>query len=398
MAGAEFSDAAVPRELLRRRAYNLRWAQQPDDVIPLTAADSDFPVSPAVRERLTQFVADGLFNYGPPEGLPEFRATLAQWYTERRGVPYEPTAVLATDSAAAAMTVVARASLAPGDEVLIPDPVDFLFEHAIRRAGAIPVRVPLAPKTTATDYVAALGARLTSRTRMVWLCNPHNPWGTVPTRRWLQAVARWAVRHRLRLLSDEVWADITYPPHRCTSVAALAPEIAAQTVTIYGFSKNFALAGLRVGAVLCTDPTWREEIVTAADVRSTAAGVSVLSQVAAVAAMQAGEPWLAEFLSHLRKQRDLVLGRLRRWPGVATRPPQGTFVAFPDLSRLDPDAEHLCQHFEHKAKVALVPGSPRWFGPGAAGHVRISFATSREILTEAFDRLDPVVFELASGR
>lgn len=392
----DFSDEAVRTALLRRRAYHLRWAQVPDGVIPLTAADSDFPVSPPVRERVARYVADGLLGYGPPEGLPEFREAVADWFAGRHKLGCGPEAVFATDGAASALAVAARASLRPGDEVLIPDPVDFLFAHTVERAGAVPVRVPCAPATTAVGYLGGLESHRTPRTRMVWLCNPHNPWGSVPDRRWLGQVANWAIGHGLRILSDEVWSDITYPPHRCTSVASLSEQVARSTVTVFGFSKNFGLAGLRVGGVICPDPEWRKRIVAASDAWSTVSGVSVLSQVAAIAAMREGVEWLAGFLAHLRGQRDYVLRRLARWPGTSVAAPQGTYVVFPNLRGLDPDAERLCRILQRRAKVALVPGTPRWFGPGAAGHVRISFATSRAVLQEAFDRLDPVIHDLGA--
>jgi bifunctional pyridoxal-dependent enzyme with beta-cystathionase and maltose regulon repressor activities len=201
----------------------------------------------------------------------------------------------------------------------------------------------------------------------------------------------------LRILSDEIWSDIVYPPHLHTAVAALAPEIARNTVTIYGFSKNFALAGLRVGCVICPDAEWRRQIVATSDAESTVYGVSALSQVAVIGALSGGRDWLADFVRHLNAQRDYVVERLARWPGVTSFVPQGTYVIFPDVRKLDSDAERLCRHLLDHARVALVPGASRWFGPGAAGHVRICFATSRGILREAFDRLDAVVSEKQQG-
>lgn len=393
-----FSDNIVRLDLLRERAFNMRWAQQPADVIPLTAADPDFPVSPAIQEQLVRYVRDGVLSYGPPEGLPQFRESIARWMNDTRHMACTAEEVFATDSAASGMAVLARASLAAGDEVLIPDPVDFLLHHTVQRAGAIPVRVRVEPGTSAEEFVRSMESRLTLRTRMLWLCNPHNPLGVVYSREWQQRVAEWAVSRGLRIVSDEIWSDIVYTPHRHVSLASISPEIARNTVTVYGFSKNFALAGLRVGCLICPDPEWRKEIIAASDAESTVYGVSVLSQVAVIAALNDGREWLGQFVKHLQAQRDYVVRRLEKWPGVTTQPPQGTYVIFPDVRSLTDNSETLCQQIRQQAHVALVPGAPRWFGPGASGHLRICFATSRRILKEAFDRLEPVVAQIANDR
>jgi len=393
-----FSDNIVRLDLLRERAFNMRWAQQPADVIPLTAADPDFPVCPAIQEQLVRYVRDGVLSYGPPEGLPQFRESIARWMNETRHMPCTAEAVFATDSAASGMAVLARASLMRGDEVLIPDPVDFLLHHTVQRAGATPVRVRVEPGTSAEEFVCGMESSLTGRTRMLWLCNPHNPLGVVYSREWQQRVAEWAISRGLRIVSDEIWSDIVYTPHRHLSLASISSEIARNTVTVYGFSKNFALAGLRVGCLICPNTEWRKEIISASDAESTVYGVSVLSQVAVVAALNDGREWLAQFVQHLQAQRDYVISRLAKWPGVTVQPPQGTYVIFPDVRSLSYDSEALCQQLREQARVALVPGAPRWFGPGASGHLRICFATSRRILQEAFDRLEPVVTQIANDR
>src|SRR5882672_10629615 len=213
MNSAFFSDNAVPLDLLRARAFNLRWAQQPADVIPLTAADPDFPVCPAIQEQLIRYVQDGVLGYVPPEGLPQFREAVADWMRETRQIDCTAPSVFATDCAASAMAVVARASLSHGDEVLMADPVDFLLYHTVERAGAVSVRIAVTPATSADEFIAGMQARLTPRTRMLWLCNPHNPLGVVYPSAWLKSVAEWAVSHGLRILSDEIWSDIVYAPH-----------------------------------------------------------------------------------------------------------------------------------------------------------------------------------------
>jgi aspartate/methionine/tyrosine aminotransferase len=345
-----------------------------------------------------RYVRDGVLSYGPPEGLPQFRESIARWMNETRHMPCTAEDIFATDSAASGMAVLARASLAAGDEVLIPDPVDFLLHHTVQRAGAVPVRVRVEPGTSAEDFIRGMESRLTGRTRMLWLCNPHNPLGVVYSREWQQRVAEWAISRGLKIVSDEIWSDIVYTPHQHVSLASISPEIARNTITVYGFSKNFALAGLRVGCLICPDPEWKKEIVAASDAESTVYGESVLSQVAVVAALNDGREWLAQFVQHLQAQRDYVVSRLAKWPGVTVDPPQGTYVIFPDVRSLADDSEALCQQLREQARVALVPGAPRWFGPGASGHLRICFATSRRILQEAFDRLEPVVTQIASER
>ncbi|HWG41041.1 MAG TPA: aminotransferase class I/II-fold pyridoxal phosphate-dependent enzyme [Candidatus Acidoferrales bacterium] len=393
-----FSDNIVRLDLLRERAFNMRWAQQPADVIPLTAADPDFPICPAIQEQLVRYVRDGVLSYAPPEGLPQFRESIARWMQETRHMACVPEEVFATDSAASGMAVLARASLSAGDEVLIPDPVDFLLHHTIQRAGAVSVRVRVGPGTSAEEFIRGMESRLTGRTRMLWLCNPHNPLGVVYSREWQQRVAEWAIYRGLRIVSDEIWSDIVYTPYRHVSLASISPEIARNTVTVYGFSKNFALAGLRVGCLICADPEWKKEIVAASDAESTVYGVSVLSQVAVVAALNNGRGWLAQFVQHLQVQRDYVVSRLATWPGVTAQPPQGTYVVFPDIRSLSDDSESLCQQLREQARVALVPGAAQWFGPGASGHLRICFATSHRILQEAFDRMEPVVAQIANDR
>lgn len=391
-----FSDDQVPLDLLRERAFNLRWAQQPDDVIPLTAADPDFRCAEPIREALARHARDGVLSYTPAEGLPSFRAAVARWMGERKNVPCDPGHVFATDSAAAAMAVVARACLGPGDEALIMDPVDFLFQTTIEMAGATAVRVAVAAGMGADELVARLERARTPRTRMLWLCNPHNPLGLVFDRATLAAMAQWAIRHGLRIVSDEIWSDIVYAPDTHCSIASLGPEVAANSVTVYGFSKNFALAGLRIGCIVCHDAALMERLVEASAARTTVFGASVLSQVAVVAAVEECGPWLDAFVAHLQAQRDIVAGHVARWPGVALVPPQGTFVAFPNVSALGIDGEALCDLLLREARVALVPGAPRWFGPGARGHVRLCFATSRALLRVALQRIEPVIRRLAA--
>jgi len=387
-----FSDDAVRFDLLRQRAFNLRWATTDPDVIPLTAADPDFPIAACIRDAITAYTAGGVFSYGPPEGLPSFREAAARVQRERRGWRgCEPGHILPTDSAASAMFVAAKALLGPGDEALIFDPVDFLFAASVESAGATPVRCPVDAATGAFD-LDALRARISPRTRMLALCNPHNPLGRVMRRDELEAVAALALEHDLWIMSDEVWCDIVHAPHEHLSIAALGPEIAARTLGVYGFSKTFGLAGLRVGYLAAPNRDLQQRLLTTSQAPTTAYGVSTLSQVAAQAAYAHAWPWAERFLAHLVRMRDLAVSRLAAIPGLRVRAPEGTYVLFVNIEGLGRGSEaDVVRLLLEQARVAVVPGLARWFGPGAEGHVRLTFCTSEGVLTEALDRIERVL-------
>lgn len=381
-----FAGAAVDLTTLRRTAYNHRWAVQPPGVIPLTAADPDFPVCEEIIAAVQRHLAAGYIPYGPPAGLPELRRVATDTLRRRHGLPCSPETLLPTDGAASALFLAARLLLPDaGDEAIIPDPVDFLLERSVRAAGGVVRRW----QTTGGRYdAAALEALVTPRTRLISLCNPHNPLGRVLRRDELEAIADVALRHDLQILSDEVWSDIVYAPSTHTCIATLADDVAARTFTVFGFSKSYGLAGMRLGLLAAPDPARRRQLMTLAHADDTAYGASTISQVAGTAAYQLADDWLARFVAHLRHRRDQTIARLSAMPGVRCTPPQGTFVAFPDISALDIGADDLARRLVDRHRVAVVPGSAAFFGPAAAGHLRLSFATSQTILTEGLDRIE----------
>jgi aminotransferase len=390
MSDMHFDDTAVPMPLLRERAYNLRWATLPPDVIALTAADPDFAVAEPIRRAITDYAAGGVFSYGPAEGLPAFRAACARVVTERKGVPTVPAQIMAVDSAAAGMLHVARFALKPGDEAIVFDPVDFLFKASVEAAGGTVKLLPVDPDTGRLD-LARLESLVTPRTRLLGVCNPVNPVGRVLTRDELRVLGEFAVAHDLWIMNDEIWSDIVYEPGAFVSLASISSAIAARTITVHGFSKTFGLAGLRIGYLVAPSDTVFEALMDVSRARTTMTGAVTLSQVAATAAYEECWPWAEAFVAHLRSQRDLGVERLSRIPGVRVRSPEGTYVLFPDVRALGVPAEALVERLLEQGRVAVVPGAARWFGPGAEGHLRIVFSTSRGILSEGLDRIERVL-------
>ena len=388
MTDARFDDSAVPLGDLRTRAFNMRWAEQPADVIPLTAADPDFPVALAIRDAVTSEAARGVYSYGPAGGLPCFRRSVSTYLRTRRHAPIEPDGVIAVNSAAAGLAMVARHWLRPGDEAIVMDPVDFLFEHTVHSAGGLPVRWPIARKGEID--LDRLRSLITPRTRMIGLCNPHNPLGRCFTRVELESIATIALERGLRVLSDEIWSEIVYRPAVFTSALALEPELAANVVVVHGFSKSFGLAGCRIGYVAMIDAVKRREMLEASEHPSTVDGAATLSQIAAAAAYDHALPWLDAFLDHLLARRDQCVSTLKEIGSLEVESPDATYVIFPKIKpeamRSGESIEMLVDRIKSERRVAIVPGSPRWFGEGAAGHVRLCFATSEGILAEGLRR------------
>lgn len=366
---------------LRARAHNLRWASVEAGVIPLTAADPDLPAAPCVAEAIARYLASPHLCYGPAAGLVGFREALAGHFTLEKEAAVDAGRVTATNSAASALALVARHLLAPGDEALVQDPVDFLLGEAVRRAGGTTVRWG---HDGGRFDPASLERAITLRTRAVLLCHPHNPLGAVWTPEEVRAIARIARARGIAIVADEVWSDTVLDGRPFRSFAA---EDGAWVV--HGLSKGFGLAGLRLGAAIAPSVAAAEAFRLREGFDHTIEGAATLSQVAGEAALREGGAWRRAFLAHCASQRDLAVSRLCALPGVRlARRPEATFVLLLDVRSTGLAEEELAARLEHAARVKVVPGSPRWFGPGAAGHIRLSLATTREVLEEALARIE----------
>jgi len=381
-----FTNQSVNLDVLRARAYNLRWATVSEDIIPLTAADPDFPVAEPIREALIRYTKDGYFSYGPAEGLSSFRESLAKRYFEKRGVDYDPSCIVAVDSAAAGIHLVCKTFLEKGDEAIIFDPVDFLFKYSIESIQA--VAIPFAtPQSNYPIDFSSLEMQISPRTKMICLCNPLNPTGKVFTKKELRQLALIAEKHNLIILSDEIWSDIVFKPHTYTSIASIDEAIKNRTIIVTGFSKSYGLASLRVGAIMAPTVDLYKKINASSLHNSTISGCNVPGQIAATAAMDSCDQWLADFVTHLQEMRDNTTEKINGIPGLQCIAPEGCYVAWVDIRGTGLSSAEMQTLLMDKAKVSVVPGLSQWFGAGAEGYIRISFATSSHILNKALDQI-----------
>jgi len=380
-----FGNSDVPMGVLKQRAFNLRWAEHAEDVIPLTAADPDFRSAPEITEEISKYLAERVNAYGPPRGLLDFREAMSAYYNNKRNLQVNPEFILPVDSAAQGIMITCKALLNKGDEAIIFDPVDFLFKYCIEACGARAVNFPITDLAT-IDF-AELENYIGPRTRIICLCNPLNPTGKVFSEKELKILAEIALKYQLVILSDEIWSDIVYKEKKFISIASLHEEIKNQTVTIFGFSKSYALAGFRIGTITCSNKIIFEKIYNASAYDSTVYGAHPISQIAAKAALEKAEYWLNNFITHLDEMRNLTAKTINSLPGLHMYLPEGCYVAWIDINKTGKNEEEFVKFILNEAKVALVPGSARWFGKGGRNHVRLCYSTSSEILNEALVRI-----------
>ncbi|MBP2617156.1 pyridoxal phosphate-dependent aminotransferase [Chryseobacterium jejuense] len=380
-----FTNNDINFEALKRKAYNGRWATLEDGIIPLTAADPDFRTAAEIEQGIIEYIKDGYLSYGPFSGIPEFKKSLAEHFNQEKHGNFSPENVLAVNSAAQGMFLIAKYVLKPGDEAIILDPVDFLFKKSVETAGGTVKLCPVNTQTGEIDF-EKLSSLISSNTKLICICNPHNPLGRVYSKEVLKKVSEIAAAHDLWVMSDEIWSDIIYDNGDFYTYSSVSEEAKRKSFTVYGFSKSFGIAGLRIGAVLCNDQEILEDFTEKSNFNSTIEGVSTLSQIAGSVALERAKPWYKEFLNHLQQNRDLAFQILNGSGLVTPNLPEATFVLFPKIENgmsSDQFAQHVLQH----GKVAIVPGSERWFGKGAEGHIRICFSTSKEILEEGLNRI-----------
>lgn len=360
-------------------------------VLSLGAGEPDVPMPEAGVEAAVRALREGKTRYSFMAGLPELRAAISRKFREENGLDIPADNILVTSGAKQAVYTALTALLNPGDEVLIPSPYWVTYPEAVRLLGAVPVEIATRFEDGFKLTPEALRAAVTPRTKLLLLNSPCNPTGAVYTRAELSALAAVAVAADLYVLSDEIYEHILYEGSAAAiSIASLGPEMAERTATVNGFSKAFAMQGLRLGYV-GAPAAWAKAMIA---VQSHAAHhPSTISQYAAVACLEAAPGVLPAMRAHYAEAREYTLSRLRSIPGIRWNDPDGAFYVFIDISGLLPsasgdrqvtDSVSLGEYLLEEWNLATVPG----LGFGREGYLRISFANSREVLAQALDRLE----------
>ncbi|MBI4593608.1 MAG: pyridoxal phosphate-dependent aminotransferase [Candidatus Rokubacteria bacterium] len=357
------------------------------DVISFGAGEPDFDTPDRIKEAALVAMRRGQTKYTDVGGIPELRAAVCAKFKRDQGLDYEPADVLVSVGAKHTLFNLAVALLNPGDEVLIPSPYWVSYPEQARLVGAVPVPVETAEATGFDLDPDRIRAAVTPRTKVVIINSPNNPTGAVFSRRALEAVARLAVERKLWVVSDECYEALTFEG-RHISIAQLGPEIKARTLVVNTCSKAYAMTGWRIG--YAAGP--RELIRAMTDVQSqVTSNPCSIAQWAAVEALAGPQDEVATMAAEFDRRRRLIVEGLNAIPGVSCVMPKGAFYAFANVSGLfgprRKGSAAVTEFLLDAARVAVVPGVD--FGSDA--HVRLSYATSAELIREGLARLRAAV-------
>jgi cystathionine beta-lyase len=365
------------------------------DILPMWVADMDFAVAPAIVEALHRRVDHGIFGYARP--TKSTVDSVVDVLSSRYGWAIDPAWLVWLPGLVVGLNVTAQAFAAAGDEVLTLSPVYPPFVSAPRNSGRVPVQVKWKLNTVIGDTAqsaarweinwGALEQAVSPRTKMFFLCNPHNPIARVWRRDELIRLTEFCLRHDLILCSDEIHADLILEPTLShISTGTLGSDISKRLLTLVAPSKTYNIPGLGTSLAIIPDATLRAKFVRAT--AGIVAEVTSLGYAACEAAYREGEPWRQELLAYLRTNRDLVVDYVHtHLPGVQIEAPvEATYLAWLNVEQLklpDPVA-----HFEAHG-VGLSDGA--FFGSTKGHHVRLNFGCPRATLAEALQRIKRAV-------
>jgi aspartate aminotransferase len=375
--------APSPTLGITARAKQMR--AQGIDVISFGAGEPDFDTPEPIKRAAIAALEAGDTKYTASSGTEPLRAAICEKLRRDNGLAYALNEVIVSVGAKHSLFNLMQATLDPGDEVIIPAPYWVSYPEQVKLAGGVPIFVT-APESDGFRVTAdAIRSALTPRTRMLIVNSPSNPTGAAIPADELRRIAELAVERDLMVVSDEIYEKLTYDGKQHTSIASLGEEIKARTFTVNGFSKAYSMTGWRLGYAA------GDKTVVAAMGRiqdQSTSNPTSFAQAGAVAALNGSQDAVSEMARAFEQRRNVIVERLNAIPGVRCVKPDGAFYVFPNVSGLHnsriPNSDALAEHLLAEARIAVVPGS----GFGAPDYVRLSYATSLELIQEGVNRLE----------
>jgi aspartate aminotransferase len=358
-------------------------AAQGRDIIHLEIGQPDFPTYPQVSMAGVGAIANGHTRYTPPAGMPKLREVIAVDGGARRGMQVSPAEVLVGPGGKPGLFFPTLALIEPGrgDEVIYPDPGFPTYLAMIEIAGGVPRPVPLLEENSFSFDLAAFDAMVNEKTKLVVLNSPANPTGGVMPLADLEHIAAAAQKYNFWVISDEIYARLTYDGLPAPSIAAL-PGMKERTIIVDGFSKTYAMTGWRLGfAIMPVALADRVSLLLTHSIGCTAG----FTQVAGIEALTGPQEMVDAMVATFQARRDRMITGLNAIPGVRCQVPEGAFYAFPNVSSFGIPSKELALRILDEAGVAVLSGTD--FGPHGEGYLRLCYANSLENINRALERL-----------
>ena len=357
------------------------------DVISLTVGQPDFVTPWHIREAGIQSLETGKTFYTANAGLEELRIEIDKYMTRRFGLSYNPkNEIIVTVGGSEAIDIAMRATLDIGDEVIIPTPSFVCYEPLAKMVGAVPVILETYFEDEFKINPSKLKALITDKTKMIILPFPSNPTGAIMTRDELEEIAKIVRDTNIVILSDEIYAEMTYGGRHC-SIASIE-GMKERTIVVNGFSKAFAMTGWRLGWVCAPAPITAQMLkIHQYEIMSS----PTTSQFAAISALRNGDDDIAYMTAEYDRRRTLIYNKLLDM-GIESFEPRGAFYIFPKISQFGLSGEEFCSELLKRYHVAIVPGEA--FGKCGEGFARISYAYSVKHINEGLDRMEKFIKEI----
>ena len=351
-----------------------------EDVVSMSAGEPDFDTPSHIKKAAVRALEAGETKYTPAAGRPDLRKAVAAKFREDNGIACEPEQVIVAPGAKFSVFSAVAALCSPGDEVLIPAPYWLSYPEMVKAAGATPVIVPTRAEAGFTVDASVLKKFVSTRTKLLIFNSPSNPTGAVYAREQLEEIASLAVEHAFMVLADEIYEKLVYDGVKHVSIASLNERILAQTITVNGFSKSYAMTGWRLGYLAA--PAWLAPKIAALQSHTTSNPTS-FAQAGALVALQSSQEAVEQMRQAFEGRRSRIYDLLSRISGVRASKPRGAFYIFPDISEYGIDSMSFAGRLLDERKLAVVPGKPF----GADNHIRLSYACSLENIEKACSRL-----------
>lgn len=362
----------------------------PQDGLAMWVADMDFRPPEVVQAALQQMLDHGIYGYFGDDAA--YLEAIRWWMDRRHGWDLDPAHVFTTHGLVNGTGLCVQAYTDPGDAVVLFTPVYHAFARVITAAGREVRELPLVQQDGRYQMdFASYDARMTGREKLLMLCSPHNPGGRVWTREELQAVAEFAERHDLVLVSDEIHADLVMPGHRHLPMPVAVPESASRLVMMTATTKTFNIAGSHTGNVIIPDPALRARFAAVMG----GLGISPNSfglHMATAAYSPEGAAWVDELCAYLDGNRRLFDAMVNEIPGLRSMPMEATYLAWVDFSGTGMAPADFIARVEQGARIAANHGTT--FGSGGEDFLRFNFATPRARVEEAGRRLQEAFADL----